>query len=174
MFYHQAHNLRVTVHGDDFTVLGFEEGLDWFRRMLSNRYEVKFRGRIGPDREDEHRIRALNMIIEWEPQGIYYEADPRHADIIVSALELNSANSVVTPGEKKNEPKDDTPLESSQATAYRAIVARGLYLSQDRSDIGYAVKELSRRMPDPTKGDWEGLKRLGRYLADNTQVQHAV
>ena len=47
---------------------------------------------------------------------------------------------------------------------YRAIVARGIYLAQDRSDIAFAVKELSRRMSCPDARDWHSLKRLGRYL----------
>ena len=32
---------------------------------------------------------------------------------------------------------------------YRALVARANYLSQDRSDIAYATKELSTKMSDP-------------------------
>ena len=36
--------LRAVVHGDDFTILGYEEDLDWFRRMISEEHEVKFRG----------------------------------------------------------------------------------------------------------------------------------
>ena len=55
-------------------------------------------------------------------------------------------------------------LEGHEATMYRAIVARANYLSQDRSDIQYAVKELSRSMSSPTVSDWNALKRLGRYL----------
>ncbi len=46
----------------------------------------------------------------------------------------------------------------------RAIVARGIFLAQDRSDIAFAVKELSRRMSCPDTRDWQSLKRLGRYL----------
>ena len=46
----------------------------------------------------------------------------------------------------------------------RAIVASGIYLAQDRSDIAFAVKELSRRMSKPYKKYWTSLKRLGRYL----------
>ena len=53
---------------------------------------------------------------------------------------------------------------------YRALVARANYLSQDRSDIQYAVKELSRGMSQPTLGDWQGLKRLGRYLVNKERV----
>merc|ERR1711940_245427 len=51
-----------------------------------------------------------------------------------------------------------------QTTIYRGLVARGNYLSLDRSDIGFAVKELCRNMSSPSEGDWMALKRLGRYL----------
>ena len=44
------------------------------------------------------------------------------------------------------------------------MVARANYLAQDRSDIGFAVKELSRSMAKPTECDMAKLKRLGRYL----------
>ena len=44
------------------------------------------------------------------------------------------------------------------------MVARGIYLSQDRSDIQYAVKELSRKMSKPNRADVEKLKHLARYL----------
>ena len=47
---------------------------------------------------------------------------------------------------------------------YRALVARANYLSQDRSDIQYSVKELCRNMSKPAVCDWNRLKRLGRYL----------
>ena len=45
-----------------------------------------------------------------------------------------------------------------------AITARALYLSQDRTDIGYATKELARRTSKPRNKDWTALKRLARYL----------
>ena len=50
------------------------------------------------------------------------------------------------------------------------MTARGIYLSQGRSDIGYAVKELSRRMQEPIEGDWDKLKRLGRYLVGRERM----
>ena len=56
------------------------------------------------------------------------------------------------------------PLDRERASQYRAIVARANYLSQDRSDIQYATKELSRAMANPTRGDEKRTKRLGRYL----------
>ena len=51
--FHGERQLRVVVHGDDFTILGDELELDWRRRAISGRYEVKFRGRIGPGEKDD-------------------------------------------------------------------------------------------------------------------------
>ena len=54
---------------------------------------------------------------------------------------------------------------------YRAFVARGNYMAQDRTDVQFAVKELCRSMSNPTAGDWAAVKRLGRYLVDKTRVK---
>ena len=45
IFRHSKRDLRVVVHGDDFTILGYEEDLDWFREHITRRFEVKIRGR---------------------------------------------------------------------------------------------------------------------------------
>ena len=58
-------NLRVVVHGGDFTVLGYEEDLDLFRSRINEEYEVKFRGRIGPAPGDDKSIRILKSVVEW-------------------------------------------------------------------------------------------------------------
>ena len=41
---------------------------------------------------------------------------------------------------------------------------RASYLSHDRSDLQFAVKRLAQNMANPTKKDWQRLKRLGRYM----------
>ena len=53
---------------------------------------------------------------------------------------------------------------------HRANVARGSYLSYHRSDIQYAVKELSRNTSKPTGKDMRKLKRLARYLKSKPRV----
>ena len=40
------------------------------------------------------------------------------------------------------EEEDKKYLTKEAATLYRAVVARGIYSAQDRSDIAFAVKEL--------------------------------
>ena len=61
-------------------------------------------------------------------------------------------------------------LSKEEAALYRAMTARANYLSQDRSDIQFAVKELSRAMSSPTVSDRMQLKRLGRYLIDRPRI----
>ena len=57
VFYNKERNMRLVVHGDDFTCLGHEGDLDWFRNQIIQRYEFKFRGRLGPGAGDAKIIR---------------------------------------------------------------------------------------------------------------------
>ena len=54
--------------------------------MIGQRFEVKFRGRLGPCQSDQKSMRILNRVVEWSEEGIRYEADQRHAEIIVKHL----------------------------------------------------------------------------------------
>ena len=62
------------------------------------------------------------------------------------------SRAVSTPLDKSNKLQiDDTLLSSSMATTYRGVVARIKYLSQDRSDLQCAVKEMGKDLANPTK-----------------------
>ena len=66
VFWHPEKGIRAVIHGDDFTMLGHQGSLDWFRNKIQERYEVKFRGRIGPDEKDDRSIRILNRVLEMD------------------------------------------------------------------------------------------------------------
>ena len=140
VFWNADQELRAVIHGDDVTVLGHPEQLDWFRSSIQDRFEVKFRGRLGPGIKDDKSIRILNRVVEWTDQGIKYEADQRHAEIIIKQLGLNDRSKpVVTPGSKETgEDSSEEALLGREVTLFRAMVARANYLAQDRSDIGIA------------------------------------
>ena len=59
---------------------------------------------------------------------------------------------------------DDTELDAERARSYRAIAACLNYISPDRPDIGYAVKESARNMIEPRVSDLQKLRKIGRYL----------
>ena len=98
-----------------------------------------------------------------ETDGIHYEAHQRHAQLIVKMLELesNSKGSAVPGMREEVDLEGNSPLLSPQRTnLLRAITARGIYLSQDRTDIAFGAKELSRHMSAPTEMFWTKLKGL--------------
>lgn len=173
VFYHGERDIRCIIHGDDFTILGSEEQLNWFREHMQGKFLMKVKARLGPNTADDKEVRILNRVITWTDQGILYEADQRHTDLILKDLGLQpGSKGLSTPGEriKVGEPGDEEELGDKEATMHRAITANALYLSQDRADIQYAVKELSRRMSKPDRADWDNLKRLGRYLVGRPRI----
>ena len=170
--------LRMLVHGDDFFVLGDEEGQKFVERVLAEKFEYRVDGCIGPEAADSSTLTVLNRIIEYDKATgtVKYEADPRHAEMVVKTLGLETAKPVTTPAEKQTlqsvlASMSMPTLPPDQASLYRSVVMRASYLSQDRADIAEAVKTLARRMQSPTEYDLTRLKRLGRYLKGRPRVQ---
>ena len=141
MFYNPERDLWVSVHGDDFTVLGHIDDLNWFQKEIKPKFETKVGGIIGPEDTDDKSVKVLNRIGQWTQDGIEYEADQRHAESIVRDSGPNKiSQTAATPGVKCSSEKPDRQVNNSalahvSATQYRAIVARANYLPQDRSDI---------------------------------------
>ena len=162
VFYNKSRNLRTLIHGDDFFSSGPREELQWLDRKLKDNFELKT-NRISMEPGEEREMKMLNQIVRMTKDGIEYEADPRHGELVVKMLGLEDANGVVTPGENMEE-RESEPLGTGETTMYRAICARCNYLAMDRVDLAYAAKECCRRMSAPTHRDWDRLKRIGRYL----------
>ena len=100
-FKDEEQDIRCVVHGDDFTFLGTDSALTWIQKRMQARYKVKVKGRLGPQPRDDEVIKILNRVVEWTPQGIRYECDQRHAEIIFREMGLSSTCAAVsTPGVK--------------------------------------------------------------------------
>ena len=163
------------VRGDDFTALAEPFHIQWLRQVLADKYELKYRGTLGPiaTQGETTEITVLNKVICWTSRGIEFEADPRHAEIIIHELGLVGSRPVSTPGVKRAG-EEGEPLSGVESTQFRALVARANSLSQDRVDISYAVKELTRHMSQPISNDMITLKRLGRYLVGKPRVVNCM
>ena len=169
IFVHKQRGIRVVVHGDDFTFLGSDSELDWVTTVMTEEYDIKLRGRLGPHKGDQKSITILNRCVEWRHDGIYYEPDPRHAEIIINEMNVANSASVVTPGVKTSlVPESDDPvLEPVYATKFRRVIARANFLAQDRMDIQFSVKEIARGMAVPRQSHLEKLVRLAKYLVSH-------
>ena len=174
VFYHEGRAIIIYVHGDDYVSAGTTANLKWLKTELERKYQVKTQF-LGPEEDQAKEIRILNRVIGWNGnEGISYEADPRHTEIIIDQLKLKDAKPVSTPGTKeegRTQNGHESKLGETESSHYRAIVARCNYIAPDRPDIAYAAKELARHMANPTEGDWQRLKRLGRYLKGKPRLQ---
>ena len=168
MFQHPTRKILCLVHGDDFVSTGSADDLAWLKAKLQKRFEVKTQ--VVGDRADLGEVketRILNRIVRVTPRGWEYEADQRHADLIVQETGAHHLSPLTHPGGDKKAlgvEAETEELVGPEATRFRAVAARAKHLSADRPDIQYAVKEICRRMSKPVAGDWEKLVRLGRYL----------
>ena len=152
-FYHKERDIETVVHGDDFTSLATDENLKWFSSELSKVLKISDRGILGPEPHHVREIRLLNRILAWYDDGIRYEADQRHAEILIDALKLSDSKGVETPGRlTKDEEGDEAESESlvgAEVTAFRGCAARCNFLGLDRPDVQFAAKEISRNMAAP-------------------------
>ena len=102
----------------------------------------------------------------WTPRGVEWEADPRHAELVIRACGVTGAK-VTTPGVKEraeDAETEDIDLGPEEAALYRSVAMRASYLSQDRPDLQFACRELAKGMSKPTERHWMARKRLARYL----------
>ena len=173
LFLHKARGLAISVHGDDFTTCGAKCEIDWFERLLEEKYELKKGGRLGPAPSDCKELTILNRVIRWTDQGVEYEADPRQGERLLEGIGLDGGcKATATPGLKPviEVLKEDGLLSSDSHTVFRALAARANYLAQDRIDLQFAAKEACRYMSAPTESSEAALKRLGRYLPGHKRL----
>ena len=150
---------------------GLPRELGWAKRAVSDSFLTKEVGALGDGAGEVPELRILNRVVRWCSDGLRYEADPRHVDILLKG-NAGTARALSTPGTQSRDlnPDDDEELSEVDAGLYRSFAARANYLSLDRPDLAFPAKELCRRMRAPGKTDLEALRRLGRYLLDSPRL----
>ena len=107
--------------------------------MLSARLQIKITT-VGANEKDGEvkEARILNRVIRVTSEGWEYEADQRHAGLIIQETGAASMGTLSHPGGENRmleEGASSKKLVGDEATRFRAVVARANYLSADRPDI---------------------------------------
>ena len=80
---------------------------------------------------------------------------------------------VTTPGVKvKIDEDDEVELDSEKETKFGRLAARANYLSSDRPDIQFAVKELSRSMAKTNGEFMGGIGKTRKVPQEKTKIDH--
>ena len=67
---------------------------------MGQAFEVKLNLRLGHDPSGMQEMRVLNRIVRIVETRLRYEPDPRHAELLITALNLQAAKGVCTHGQK--------------------------------------------------------------------------
>eukprot|EP00969_Alexandrium_andersonii_P012065 526177-Alexandrium_andersonii.AAC.1 len=59
---------------------------DIVEKQMDEKFMCKIEGRLGGGPLDLREVKLLNRIIRWTPDGLLYEADPRHAEQLLRDL----------------------------------------------------------------------------------------
>ena len=174
VFYHPQRDIAVAVHGDDFVLCGLDADLKWAAEGIAKCFEVKVRAVLGEEAGDDSEAVVLGRTVRWKEWGIEYEADRRHRKVLLERFGLDegckalSVNGEPRAGDDCDE--DGQYLTNSEATEYRACVARLNFLGQDSPELQFPAKELSKDMAKPTVGSWQRLKKAVRFLVGRERV----
>ena len=98
----------MVVHGDDFVSEGPKANLLWMDKAMRKHFELKTEI-LGPDAREVKEVRILNRVLRWEEHGISWEADQRHAELVVE-----QARPVTSPG-SRDEERRETVSEAKRA-----------------------------------------------------------
>ena len=135
------------------------------RRQLQKDYEVD--GDIlGMFEDKKPEGKFLERKITVKPWGLELEGDDRLVKGLVEEFGVGG-RSAETPGMTKTaednlaSPQLMTPAEAAR---FRRGAAKLNYIAQDRGDIAYASKEISKKMANPEDGDEKMLSRAVEYL----------
>ena len=142
----------MSVFRVSFVVSGTRKQQREFEEQLSKHLIVKHLATLRPCSAlaDVTEVRTLNRIVRWvrPPCGsgrerIEYEADPRHAELIIHHLGLSNSSRSVSTSSEKSKPGVDlsSSLNSADHTLYRSATMRLCYLALDRPDLQFPSKE---------------------------------
>ena len=174
VFYHEGRDLSCLVHGDDFIFVGDDGDLDWIQKLIKKWFEVKVRGRLGEDANDQKEMEILGRTITWTSKGLRMQADKKHRKRVLDYFGFNGGSRSLTANGEKEKADDDTEgeveLERGEAKEFRGMAALLNYYAQDCPDVQFPAKEISRDMARPRVKSWAKVKRMARYLLSRLAV----
>ena len=156
LYYHEQRQIRLEVHGDDFTGVGAKAELEWLADQLAKHWTIDLQGILGPPSmpDVDHSTIILNRLVTWSDRGIELEADPRHVELLLEEVGCEGSKVATTlVKERIEEALHSEELDADQAAMYRSASMRLAYLSQDRPDL-LAGERIGKRTEEAYTGSF--------------------
>ena len=125
IFYHPKTQVRVVVHGDDFTFAGTESELKKIQAKTHEWCDVKVRVVLGSGKRDVHDIGVFGRKLKWTEEGLEYEGSDKHRQALLEGLGLNeeskAVNSAAVKSEENGQEEDTEMLDASATKRFRSL-----------------------------------------------------
>ena len=101
IFFHEKLEARLLVHGDDFVILCDDAAKEHVEKALRGKCDLRVDGSIGVG-EVKQEFCVLNRLARFDERSgsIFYEPDPRHAEILLKDLGMETCKPVKSPNGK--------------------------------------------------------------------------
>ena len=156
LFYHREERALLSAHVDDLLLAAPSGRLGALQAGIDNAFKVKWAGMI----DDKHWESYLGR--EWRrtSTGFKVRVPKVYYTSLLEPFGLKDARALLTPFPGTHEKRDEEDEEEeqipkAQAELYHTAVGKLIWLLQERPDLSYAVKELSRHVQAPTGKHWE-------------------
>lgn len=163
IFFRRDPLLIVAIYVDDGIVFARDKSeIKYFLSQLQSKFEIHI----------EDGSTYLGFQIHRPAKGTIILHQESYVNTIVKTLNMINSNPVESPVVvKKNSDicENDKPLDAN--VPYRKAVGMLMYAALiTRIDIMYAVNRVSRKVANPTEGDWQDVKRILRYLVNKPNL----
>ena len=163
-FYHPSWDISLEMHMDDLYGCGPEGNVRKFLEHIHQ--QVKMKSQVhGPGEEFTHlkRVRSLD-----NKGNMHIRPDPKHIQAARDILGIGGCRPANTPAVSGGTPskkwEKEIPLDEEDAKIYRSVTGILMYLSPDRPDAQFAIRELTKSLKAPLGEDMSKLIRVVRYL----------
>ena len=167
-----SNKMTVLIHVDDVLYLGEEEYVvNDFLPSIKARFEISEQHLTGPGSS----FQFLRRTYEETETGLKVHPG-KYAQSMVEMYEETMGRAKIQSlpcSQEMLEADGTTQLRADLASLYRSLVGCGIYLSQERPDVSYVIKELAGSMSCPTTGSLRKLGKLVGYLK-NTMGQYTM
>ena len=136
ILYHPKTQVRVVVHGDDFTFAGTESELKRIQAKNVRMVRCQVARHSWQRQAGRARDRNFGQKPDVDRKKVWSVRAVTHRQALLEGLGLNEDSKAVNSAQKR----------------FRSLAATLNYMSSDRSDVQYAAKEVCTRMANPTRG----------------------
>ena len=157
----------VLVHVDDVMFTGRQKPVDVFVNKLKEKFDVE----ISMITKHNDEFSFLKRKYIYVPEGLLVRPG-QYATRMIKTFEdkygpVRKQRLPATSDIQDADGSNVVPHED--ASVFRSIVGMGIYLSQERLDISFAIKELASKMASPTELAVQRARRLVGYLKETEE-----